>query len=895
MSMSGYYRSSRLVPAFLACMAMIMSPVAVPYAQAQEDVIEEVVTIGTRVAAGRTASELPVPVDRLSNELLDSVGSPETARALQSLAPSFNFPSSTISDGSDALRPATLRGLGPDQVLVLVNGKRRHSSALVHINGSVGRGTAGVDFNAIPTSAIGRIEVLRDGAAAQYGSDAIAGVINIVLNDRTDGGQIGIYYGGYYPNDPSRAEVDYDSDGDTYNIWGNYGFEVGDLKVTFDINYRDRERTNRAGLLGSVPGFGNIEGPLPIYLPNADGSFDDREFTIDRNLFRTGDADSEHLAFTANASYELTDSIKLYSFVTWSDRDNTSGGFYRTPTQQNRNPTVRDGGTQAFYPDGFLPLINTTIEDIGFNVGVEFTLLNDWFADLSLTISENDFSFFVSDSVNASWVNSRSSYDEALTAQTSADSGSLSSGIFAINFDLSKPYEWGNLAVGAEYREDSFEITAGEEYSWRNYQRPLENGVEGVPADCGNGECLTPITAGAGIQVLSGFRPSNEVDETRDSYAVYADVEYTEIENFILGAALRYEDYSDFGETLNFKLTGRWQLTDALALRGAISTGFRAPSVQQQFFNNISTQFVGGEALEVGTFSNNSALARAIGIPTLTEEESVNYSLGLTYDFSDNFNVTLDLYQIEIDDRILLSSTLGFSSIACRSDSTGSDCNALDRALSANNANTGQFFINAADTETDGFDLVFNYKPEAFSDGGYFEYSLAFNYTNTNISSINVPSVLTASEISGNDLFGATDQSGIESWQPQDRANFNIKYNNGNWSGNLTFNHYGEYTTVDSGNRQTFSNKMLVDVNVRYQFEKTGLELVFGSNNLFGTTPDELDQNHGQSRAAPAGGLIDPVTGQVASNSEGVFVYSRRSAPFGFNGAFFYASLRYNF
>ena len=621
---------------YICSLMLILTP-GLPLAQQAGDdrVIEEVISIGTRVPTGRTATALPVPVDRIGRELIESVGNAETGRILQSLAPSFNFPSSTISDGTDALRPATLRGLGPDQVLVLVNGKRRHTSALVHINGSVGRGSAGVDLNAIAPSAIGSIEVLRDGAAAQYGSDAIAGVINIVLNRRDSGGEAGIYYGQYTE----------DSDGETVNGWVNYGMELGSGGfLNLDINYRDRGRTNRAGLDGSQ------------FFPTPEGEpFDPREFTVNRDVFRVGDADNEHLALTLNGELPVDDRLTLYGYLTWSDRDNISGGFYRRPSDTARNPAVRTNG-DAFEPEGFLPLIETAIEDIGLNLGAR-TQFGDWAADFSLTWSENEFAFGVSNSVNASWVNSRADEATALASPRSADAGTLTSSLLALNADFSQQYDWGNLALGAEWREENYEIQAGEDYSWQDY----DNSCFNPPAS----GCLTTTNAAGGIQVFPGFRPSNEVDENRDIIALYLDAEYTQIDNLVLTGALRYEDYSDFGSTLNFKLAGRWQFSEQLALRGALSTGFRAPSMQQQFFSSVSTQFVSesGEnvAREVGTFRNNGPIARAIDLPTLKEEESTNYSLGLIYEPSDTVRLTLDLYRIDIDDRILVSGSLGIS------------------------------------------------------------------------------------------------------------------------------------------------------------------------------------------------------------------------------------------
>ncbi|WP_240554785.1 TonB-dependent receptor plug domain-containing protein [Oceanicoccus sagamiensis] len=314
--------AAAIVPAFMLAASNIMAQ----QTAGANQVIEEVVTIGTRTK-GRSAEDLPVPVDVLNAEALSNTGHTEVGRMLQSLAPSFNFSSSSISDGSDALRPATLRGLGPDQTLVLINGKRRHQASLIHINTSVGRGTAGVDMNAIPAASIKRIEVLRDGAAAQYGSDAIAGVINIVLKDADEGGDVSASYGEYT-----------EGDGETYNLDASKGFALGDggfLSATF--NYRDRGRTNRAGVQGACA----YGGCADTDMNGIDEIGDPREIDFDRKSFRIGDADSEQYAFTLNAAYNLGMG-ELYGFLTYSERENESGAFYRNPSS----------GSDAYLDDG---------------------------------------------------------------------------------------------------------------------------------------------------------------------------------------------------------------------------------------------------------------------------------------------------------------------------------------------------------------------------------------------------------------------------------------------------------------------------------------------------------------------------------------------------------------
>ncbi|MDE0085109.1 MAG: TonB-dependent receptor, partial [Candidatus Poribacteria bacterium] len=607
--------------------------------------IESVVVVGTR-SIGRRALQAPVPIEVVERKQLSLTGQSETGRVLQMLVPSFNFSSSSISDGTDALRPATLRGLGPDQTLVLVNGKRRHKSALLHINTSVGRGTAGTDFNAIPSSAIKRIEVLRDGAAAQYGSDAIAGVINIVLKDDVDTGDANLYWG-----------QTYEGDGDTWIGNANYGMKVGDSGfLNLTAEWRDRYRTNRAGLTGTRQ-YDWIEedqgrpADHMLEIENDDGTvtekpvwFDSREYTFDRQNFRIGDADSTQKVGFYNFGLPIVGGMELYSFGGYSTRQNNSAGFYRRANQSER--TVTD-----IYPDGFLPEINTDIEDVSLAFGAAWTHeTTDLNVDVSVNHGLNTFDFFISNSMNASY---------GAASPTSADAGGFELSQTAFNLDVTYPLAYQssliNLAGGVEFRREGYGIHAGEPVSWIN----AGLGAEG---------------AASGIQVFPGFRPNQETDENRTNIAGYADFEsYLSGEpgsGLLVGAAVRGEQYSDFGTTVTGKATARYDLTKQVAVRAAGSTGFRAPSLQQLYFNNISTQFkidaddIDGDGnteelipLEVGTFRNDSDAARALGIPELKEEIAFNVSGGVVLKPIEKLWLSVDGFLIQIDDRIVLSGS----------------------------------------------------------------------------------------------------------------------------------------------------------------------------------------------------------------------------------------------
>ena len=817
--------------------------------------VDSVVVVGTR-SIGRRALQAPVPIDVVEREQLSLTGQSETGRILQMLVPSFNFSSSSISDGTDALRPATLRGLGPDQTLVLINGKRRHKSALLHINTSVGRGTAGTDFNAIPSAAIKRIEVLRDGAAAQYGSDAIAGVINIILKDDIDTGDANLYWG-----------QTYQGDGDTWIGNANYGMRVGESGfLNLTAEWRDRYRTNRAGLTGTRQYDWIEEDPgspadHTLEITNEDGTvtekpvwFDSREYSFDRQNFRIGDADSSQKVGFYNFGLPLIGNMELYSFGGYSTRQNNSSGFYRRANQAER--TVTD-----IYPDGFLPEINTDIEDVSLALGVDWTHdTTDLNVDVSVNHGLNTFDFFISNSMNASY---------GAASQTSADAGGFELSQTAFNLDVSYPLEYQssliNLAGGVEFRREGYGINAGEMASWIN----AGFGIDG---------------ASAGIQVFPGFKPENEVDENRTNIAGYLDFEsYLSGQpgsGILVGAAVRGEQYSDFGTTVTGKATARYDITNQIAVRAAGSTGFRAPSLQQLYFNNISTQFKLDEAsgqlipLEVGTFRNDSEAARALGIPELKEETAFNVSGGVVLKPVDKLWFSVDGFLIQIDDRIVISGTFSAEDV---------------EGLTEAGANSAQVFTNVAQTRTQGVDVSAGYL-HAFENESLLNLKLAFTFADTQvIGDVDAPEILVGLE---NTLFPSQERSMIEEWQPNTRINVSADYIVGDLTIGGALRYFGEYTVQEGSGedpaRQTYGGKWLTDLQTNYKLNE-GLSLTIGANNLFDQVPDENEI--GQSR----GGKLMDGAGTVIVDSPGVFTYSRRSAPFGFNGGLYYAKLTYSF
>ncbi|WP_086929340.1 TonB-dependent receptor plug domain-containing protein [Agarilytica rhodophyticola] len=857
----------------VAISTAILSSLSVTPVFAQGDAnLEELVVVGSRVA-GRSAEDLPVPVDTLSSEALERTGQTEVGRMLQALAPSFNFSSSSISDGTDALRPATLRGLGPDQTLVLINGKRRHQASLIHINTSVGRGTAGTDLNAIPAAAIERIEVLRDGAAAQYGSDAIAGVINIVLKTDAEYGQVDVSYGEFS-----------EGDGETTNVNINKGFALGsEGYFNASLNFRDRGNTNRAGLHGSCqfPGCVDTDGD-GILEPG-----DPREVTANRNTFRIGDADSEQVAFTLNAAYNAGPG-EIYGFVTYSNRDNQSAAFFRHNANSNGNPPLADG--DAVIPEGFLPKINSQIDDFSYNFGYRVNFDDESSLDISYTTGKNSIDYVTSDTINASFANElrfgRGLSDADIRAQIprSGRAYGLELSLSTFNVDFVQNYGDLTIAIGSEIRTDEYKITAGERYGFFDYDTTIDPATnnpvsiydDGNPA---NGD----EDAAAGLQGFGGIGPDSEVDETRDVFSFYIDAEYEISDNALVSAAIRHDNYSGFGDTTNYKLAGSVGLTDSLRFRAAASTGFRAPSMQQLFFNNISTQFVddpnniGGPqiAVQVGTFRNDSELAGDIGIPQLKEEESLSFSAGFVLTPLDNLTITLDYYNIDIEDRIVISNRLGFG----LSDS-------LTSALLASGAGAAQFFLNGADTETDGFDIVATYGLSLGA--GDLDLTLSGNFTETEVTELFTPAGSGLSTVAVSDVFSEQDISIIEEWQPEDRISFSGNYTLDRFNAVLSLNRFGEYSVTDGG-RQTYGAEIVTDLRLNYNLTES-FSINVGGNNIFDVTPDE--NTIGNSRS---GAIENGPDGDLIVDSNGVFRFSRRAAPFGFNGAYYYAGMSYKF
>ncbi|QMW24226.1 TonB-dependent receptor plug domain-containing protein [Sandaracinobacteroides saxicola] len=863
-------------------------------APAAED-SETIIVTGTR-RVDRTVADSPVPIDVIGSEALRSSGFTETNRVLNQLVPSFNFPQPSITDGTDVIRPATLRGLSPDQTLVLINGKRRHTTALLNINGSVGRGSAAVDINLIPSIAIERVEVLRDGAAAQYGSDAIAGVINFQLSRKREGGSISVTYGQYettmdgtrdvtgiardaggnpilQPNSTGSAsffqltDTGKDrkaSDGKTTTITGNIGLPIGaEGFVNISAEYRDRGATNRTA------------ADPRRYYGLAGTPLDPKELTLNRFTHRYGDAKTEDVLVFVNAGLPVGEALELYAFGSYGHRDGESAAFYRLPNE-TRTATV-------IYPDGFLPLITTKLKDYSITGGVKGDV-GPVKMDFSLGYARNEFDFLIKNTANASL---------GPNSPRNLDSGGLRYDQFTANLDLSyniegTSFESLTIAGGLEYRREGYQLRAGEPDSYRN-GGALVGAINPLYAGTATGNTGAAI----GAQGFPGIQPriaGQDVTQrrTRDSFSAYGELDVDIADWWTVQLAGRYEKYSDFGDTFNGKAATSINLIDGIKLRAALSTGFRAPSLQQQFFAAQATNNVGGVLLETVTLPVDSPVAIALGARPLKAEKSTSYSMGVVFTPLPSLSLTIDYYNIDINNRIVVTENLQATRDAA-GNPTGSDPGAsIARILNNagfNSVNAARFFINGIDTVTKGFDAVATWRTE-IGDSSTLRLTAGFNYNETEINGRRAnPGPL--AQVPGVVLFGRQESLRIESGQPRTKLNLSADFER-EWLGvTLRANRYGR--TLGAGADPfldvNMSAKWLSDLEVRVE-PVTGLQLAVGANNLFDVYPDRV----------PAGRGVDPVTGAARNYGATAYVTPYSSfSPFGFNGRFLYARATYRF
>ncbi len=829
--------------------------------------VDAIIVTGTR-RTDRTVADSTVPVDIISADALLNSGQTETNKLLNQLVPSFNFPQPSLTDGTDSLRPATLRGLAPDQVLVLVNGKRRHQSALVNLNGSVGRGSTAVDLNTIPPLAIERLEVLRDGAASQYGSDAIAGVINIQLK-KGMGGRAQATFGKYITEMEDVGQVNTVSlttglsdnptitytgedrkrnDGDTYTFASNFGLPLGESGyLNLTAEYKDRSPTNRSG---------------PDIRRNYFAAGDPRETTFNRYAHRYGDGVSKDLNFFINAGYEFSDTAEFYTFGSYGVRDGNGAGFYRRSSDvRNRDWAASTTSFVPLYADGFLPLIASNIVDISAAAGLRGAM-SGWDYDLSAIYGSNSLDYTIENTVNTSL--------GGVASARRFYSGGLRSGQTSINLDMRRDLNIGigksvSFAFGGEYRNENYKIVAGE----------LQSYVNGPFS-------AAPFNAAGGAQVFPGFRPANQTDVSRDSFAGYAELDADLTDQLTLQLAGRYEHFSDFGDTINGKAAARFEVIDGVSLRGSVSTGFRAPSLAQQSYSATSTNNVGGVLIEIGTFPVSSSVAVALGAQPLKPEKSVNLGAGVTFTPISGLSITADYYNIQIDDRITLTENL-----------QGSDVLALLSAASVTGVSSARFFINGIDTKTTGLDVVASYRVPDFG-LGQFRVSVGYNLNDTKITDRRVFSGFTAQR-----LFARQESFRLTEGQPKNKLNVGLDWDYDNFGVTLRTNRYGEvflpsaFTTVTGTNPTSditkapgtvpgdifLSPKWVTDLEFRFKPVES-VSVAFGANNLLDTYPDRLPF-----------GTVDGVN---YGFNNAFLPYSSQS-PFGFSGRFVYGRVSIDF
>lgn len=719
--------------------------------------LEQVLITGTR-RANRTQTETPVPVDVIQMKQVSlTTARFDLTSLLNANAPSFNFNKQSGSDGADHIDLATLRGLGPDQTLVLVNGKRRHQTAFVAVFGARGRGNSGTDLSAIPAAAIERVEILRDGASAQYGSDAIAGVINLVLKGNTEGVSADMGYSFYHDPTynpafkPELGQYEYGNktDGAALNASVNYGTAVGKNGGLFNLtlNYSDIGKTYRQ----------EMDGVLPT------------------NIYRRAHGDASMNAMGAMFNLELPTQAEgntvFYAFGGYNGKKSDAYAFTRNwsarperfPTDANGNLVFVNGIMKNTSDDEiyFNPRILTTINDLSIAAGIRGSSASGWNWDLSNVLGRNYFHFFGEGTFNAGLGAKQSSFDD----------GGFSFLQNTVNFNLSKEIptvmQGFNMAYGAEFRAENYQLFAGEEASYKNYNPDKASGAQGFP----------------------GYQPSDEVSANRSTVGAYADFELDVSKRFLVAAAIRLENYSDFGFTSNFKLATRLKVADNFNLRGSVSTGFRAPSLQQINFSSTFTTVQATTIAEVKIAPNYSAITKAAGIPELNQEQSVNASLGFTLKPASGFSITFDAYRVQVKDRVVLSGQFSADDSSLNP--------ALTSALRGLRVSLAQFFANAVNTTNQGIDLVFDYN-KRFGNNS-LRALLAANFQKMTIDQINVPDRLNDSEGHRATFLSDREQRFILASAPPVKISSNLEYGLGKLSIGARLNYFGEITLLGYG------------------------------------------------------------------------------------------------
>lgn len=711
-------------------------------AQAADDMngSETVIVTGTRVA-GYTEETSPSPISVYDSSELGTTGFTDLGQALEAVSPSINFPHSATTPSAANTRAVTMRGMSPDQVLVLVNGKRWQTSSVLDFNNSVGRGSAPYDLGAIPQSAVERVEVLSDSAAAQYGSDAIAGVVNIILKSNDNGGLAS-----------AQAGITDQGDGANFDFSASHGFALGDsghLTLSGDIRHQDI--TNRAAI---DPRFGRVTGQI-------------------------GDPRAFDIGLAADAGYSIDADWEAYASLVFSRRDSQSGAQYRAPTV-----------APALFPKGFVPQINPLLWDATAIAGVRGELGDGYHLDLSNSFGFNNAHFDVKNTANAALGAASPTAFYAGSEQYWQDDVSAT-----VSHNLDGVLAGGNAAAGVEFRNENYSIVDGSPLSYQ------QGGAQGFP----------------------GFSPRLPIDESRNAVSAFADVAIDPLRWLIVDLAGRYDHYSDFGDALTWKTNVRANLTDWLALRGAAGSGFRAPSLQQQYFSSVVSQInASGTIVHTGTYQVNDPIARSLGSSSLKPEQSHNYTVGAVVTPLKGLSLSGDWYEIDVHNRIALSDTL-----------SGAAVTAVLAAAGASDVQQAQFFTNAAQTRTQGFELSANYAAPVW-ENATLDARVQYGQYRTNLVTLALNPAIPALP-----LLGTTSQALLTTSQPTDKLTSSITLDWQPISATVSVDHYGLWASAPIGVLQHFSSKTLLNLVGSYDFTES-VQFSAGINNVTDQYPDLL-------------------------------------------------------
>ncbi|WP_229417427.1 TonB-dependent siderophore receptor [Massilia sp. Root418] len=752
-------------------------------AEAAAEDIQKVVIVSTGSrGAQRTLVDTPVPIDILSSRELTKTGQNTLDKSLQFRVPSFNTVQTPVNDATSLLDPYEIRNMGPSRVLILINGKRKNSSSLIYTQTSPGRGESGADISAIPADAIKRIEVLRDGASAQYGSDAIAGVVNIILKDAAEGGSL-----------TARAGITHESDGEMGGLSLNKGIALGDQGfINFTLDVSKTKLSNRPGLVdarGDASDFGATIKEVQNFLavkPDA-GNIN-------------GSPATEAFKGLVNSRYELSDGVSVYGNAAYIHKKIDSFANYRTPYWR---PTdyglLHPAGTPYL---GYVPSFIGKLDDYNATGGVKFPLAG-WNADVSLTYGGNEQEYGVANSVNRGMEDAFLAGTSKVHSPTSFNAGGVKFEHFVFNGDISKQITpTVNAYAGTELRHEKYSVIAGEEASY--------------------------ILGGA--DSYAGNSPENSFPSSRSNYGVYGGATWDISDALLIDGTGRFEKYTDFGSAFVWKASTRYKVNEQVTLRGSASTGFRAPSLAQTFTQKAQYSFVPGSGIQVSGLVNNvSAQAVALGVPKLKAEKSNNITVGLGLKPDADTSVTVDFYHIRVKDRIILGKEIKPS---------GDPKQALDQILKANGIVSVSFFVNALDSVTSGIDYVLSRKNIPLG-GGKLTLNLSGNYSlkNERDGAVNNPGpVATANQ----SVLDATQEALMFTSRPKFKtiigADWDYKDLNLSLNNTVFGPTYFRQAGLDANLETAFKTKTLTDFALNYNLTKS-TTLSFNVNNMFNVTP----------------------------------------------------------